>query len=127
MLPKYGIEVTFMDFKDLDAVKKAFRPTTKMLYTETVSNPMLIVVDIEALAEIANATGAKLTVDNTFTTSRVIRPLEKGADISINSLTKFANGHSDAVAGSLTGSKEIVKRIYDLQVLLGCTLDGFTA
>jgi cystathionine beta-lyase/cystathionine gamma-synthase len=126
-LPKYGIEVTFLDFTDLDAVKKAVRPSTKILYTETVSNPMITVVDIEAVAAIAHANGAKLIVDNTFTTSRVIRPLEKGADISINSLTKFANGHSDAVAGSLTGSKAIVKTIYDLQVLLGSTLDGFSA
>ncbi len=127
VLPKYGIEITFVDFTDPDAVKNAVKPNTKMLYTETVSNPMITVVDIETVAEIAHANNALLVVDNTFTTSRVIRPLEKGADISINSLTKFANGHSDAVAGALTGSRELVKKIYDLQVLLGSTIDGFTA
>jgi cystathionine beta-lyase/cystathionine gamma-synthase len=127
VLPKFGIEITKVDFTDLNAVRQSVKPNTKIFYTETVSNPMITVVDIEAVAEVAHANGAKLIVDNTFTTSRVIRPLEKGADISINSLTKFANGHSDAVAGSLTGSKQIVNKIYDLQVLLGSTIDGFTA
>ncbi len=127
VLPRYGIDITFVDFTDIEAIKKAVKPNTKILYAETVSNPMITVVDIEAVAEVAHTNGAKLIVDNTFTTSRVIRPLERGANITINSLTKFANGHSDAVAGSLTGSKEIVKKIYDLQVLLGSTIDGFTA
>jgi cystathionine beta-lyase/cystathionine gamma-synthase len=126
-LPQYGIEVSFADFTDIDAIKQAVKPNTRLLYTETVSNPMITVVDIAAVAAIAHGIDAVLVVDNTFTTSRVIKPLEMGADISINSLTKFANGHSDAVAGSLTASKEIAKKIYELQVLLGCTLDGFTA
>jgi cystathionine beta-lyase/cystathionine gamma-synthase len=126
-LPQYGIEVSFVDFTDLDTIKKATKANTKLLYTETVSNPMISVVDIEAVAAIAQSIDAKLMVDNTFTTSLVIKPLEKGADISINSLTKYANGHSDAVAGSLTASKEIVKKVHNLQVLLGSTLDGFTA
>ncbi len=126
-LPKYGIETTLVDFTNPDAVRKAVKPNTRILYTETVSNPMITVVDIGTVAEIAHANDALLIVDNTFTTSRVIRPLEKGADISINSLTKFANGHGDAVAGSLSGGRELVKKIYDLQVLLGSTIDGFTA
>jgi cystathionine beta-lyase/cystathionine gamma-synthase len=126
-LPRYGIDVSFVDFTDVDAIRQAIKPNTRLLYTETVSNPMITVVDIEAVAAVAHAIDAVLVVDNTFTTSRVIKPLEMGADISINSLTKFANGHSDAVAGALTASKAIVEKIYELQVLLGCTLDGFTA
>lgn len=126
-LPQYGIEVSFVDFTDIDAIEQAIKPNTRLFYTETVSNPMITVVDIEAVAEIAHSIDAILVVDNTFTTSLVIKPLEMGADISINSLTKYANGHSDAVAGSLTASKKIVEKIYGLQVLLGCTLDGFTS
>lgn len=127
VLPRYGIEVSPVDFTDIDAIKQAVKPNTRLLYTETVSNPMITVVDIEAVAAIAHAIDAILVVDNTFTTSRVVKPLDMGAHISINSLTKYANGHSDAVAGSLTAAKGIVKKIHELQVLLGCTLDGFTA
>ena len=127
VLPKFGIEATSVDFSDHEAIQKAVKPNTKVLYAETVSNPMITVVDIEAVAEIAHRNNAKLVVDNTFTTSLVIKPLDNGADICVNSLTKFANGHSDAVAGSLTASKEIVKKAYDLQVLLGSTIDPFTA
>jgi cystathionine beta-lyase/cystathionine gamma-synthase len=127
VLPSYGVEVTLADFADLGQVRAALRPNTKVLYTETLSNPMITVVDIEAVAGIAHQAGALLVVDNTFTTSTCLKPLELGADVSINSLTKFANGHSDAVAGSATASAAIVKQAYDLQVLLGTTLDPFTA
>lgn len=124
---RYGIEATYVDFSDLAAVKAAIRPDTKVIYTETVSNPMITVVDIEAIAEIAHSYSALLVVDNTFTTSLVIQPLEKGADVTINSLTKFANGHSDVIAGSVTASEAIIKKAYDFQVLLGTTVDPFTA
>jgi cystathionine beta-lyase/cystathionine gamma-synthase len=127
VLPQYGIEVTLADFADLDAVRAALRPTTKVLYTETISNPMCTVVDIEAVAQVAHAAKALLVVDNTFTTSTCLKPLALGADVSINSLTKFANGHSDAVAGSATASAAICQKAYALQVLLGTTLDPFTA
>ncbi|HWQ09711.1 MAG TPA: aminotransferase class I/II-fold pyridoxal phosphate-dependent enzyme [Holophaga sp.] len=124
---QYGIDVTFVDFTDLAAIEKGLRPNTKVLYTETISNPMITVVDIEAVAGIAHRHNARLVVDNTFTTSVSMKPLELGADVSINSLTKFANGHSDAVAGSVTASAEIIKKAYELQVLLGTTVDPFTA
>lgn len=127
VLPKYGIEVTYVDFTDHEAIQNAVKPNTILLFTETVSNPMITVIDIEAVAEVAHHNDAKLIVDNTFTTSLVIKPLEKGADVCVNSLTKFVNGHSDAVAGSLTASKEIVEKAYGLQVILGSTIDPFTA
>jgi cystathionine beta-lyase/cystathionine gamma-synthase len=117
VLPKYGIEMTSVDFTDLDAVMQAVKPNTKMLYTETVSNPMITVVDIEAIAKIAHANGAELIVDNTFTTSRVIRPLEKGADISINSLTKFANGHSDACVAPVATVSSIASVPFNRQLV----------
>jgi len=127
VLVRYGIETTYVDFNDLAAVESAVKPNTKVLYCETVSNPMITVVDIEAIADIAHKHAAKLVVDNTFTSSVVIRPLEKGADVTINSLTKFANGHSDVIAGSVTASGDIIKNAYGLQVLLGTTVDPFTA
>ncbi len=127
VFPRYGIEVSYADFTDKASIERALKPNTKALYTETISNPMITVVDIGAVAEIAHRNKAKLVVDNTFTTSVTMRPLEFGADASINSLTKFANGHSDAVAGSVTASAEIVQKAYELQVLLGSTVDPFTA
>lgn len=122
---KFGISATFVDFTNLDEVKSAIKANTKVLYTETISNPMITVVDIEALANIAHKHNAMLMVDNTFATSLMIRPIEKGADITINSLTKFANGHSDASVGSITSTNEITKKAYTLQQLLGTTGDPF--
>ncbi len=127
VLNRFGVEVTFLDFTKLDEVKAGIRPNTTVLYTETVSNPMMTVVDIRALAELSHQHGAKLVVDNTFTTSVMVRPLDLGADIVVNSLTKFYNGHSDCLAGSMTASKELVKKAYDVQVLLGTNGDAFTS
>lgn len=127
MLPAYGVNVTYVDFTDLTAIRAAIRPNTKVFYTETVSNPMITVVDLDAVAKMAHDSNAIFVVDNTFMTALAIRPLEHGADLVVNSLTKFANGHSDAVAGSVTGSEELIKKAYALQVLLGSTADAFTS
>lgn len=125
-LIKYGITATHVDFTNLDEVKAAIKGNTRIFYTETVSNPMITVVDIRTLADIAHANGALLVVDNTFMTSVAIRPLKHGADVVVNSLTKFANGHSDAVCGSATGPGEIINKVYHLQILLGTIADAFT-
>lgn len=127
VLCNYGVETTFVDFTNIENIKKAIRPNTKVLYTETVSNPMIGVVDIQSISKLAHDNDALLIVDNTFTTSYIIRPLEYGADITVNSLTKFANGHSDVVAGSLTASKELVQKAHELQILFGSTLDAFSS
>lgn len=127
LLGGYGVETTFIDFTDLELVKKSIRPNTKMLYTETVSNPMITVPNLRALADIAHEHGALLVVDNTFMTAALCRPLDLGADIVVNSLTKFANGHSDAVCGALTGRADLVAKAYHLQVLLGTQADPFSS
>lgn len=127
VLPAYGVEVTYADFTDLDLVKAAIRPNTTILYAETVSNPMITVVDLDALSEIAHSAGAIFIVDNTFMTSVAVRPLEHGADIVVNSLTKFANGHSDVVLGAATGSKELIEKAYHHQVLIGTSGDAFAS
>ncbi len=127
VLSHYGVETTFADFTDIDSVKKAIRPNTALLYTETVSNPMITVPDLKAIADIAHDNNAIFVVDNTFMTCVQCRPLDLGADIVVNSLTKFANGHSDAVCGSATGKASLIKKAYDLQVLIGTQADPFSS
>jgi len=126
-LGNFGVESTFVDFTDLSAIKAAVRPNTKLFYVETVSNPMISVPDMDAIAKIAHENGSILVVDNTFMTAYGFKPLDHGADLVVNSLTKFANGHSDAVAGSVTGSQELITKAHGLQVLIGSSLDAFTA
>lgn len=127
ILGKYGVETTFADFTDLDDVRSKVQENTVMLYTETVSNPLIEVPDLQAIADIAHEHGALLIVDNTFMTGALVQPLRLGADIVVNSLTKFANGHSDAVCGAATGKAELIGKIHDLQVLLGSQADPFSS
>lgn len=127
ILAKYGVEVDFVDFTNLEEVRSAIKKNTVLLYTETISNPMITVPDLEEIAQIAHANHAYFVVDNTFMTSVGVRPLRLGADIVVNSLTKFANGHSDAVCGAATGKQECIDMIHANQVLLGGTADAFTS
>jgi cystathionine gamma-synthase/cystathionine beta-lyase len=127
ILEKYGVETTFVDFTDMDQVKSNIKPNTKLLYTETMSNPMITVPDIKAIADFAHENNAYLIVDNTFVTGALFKPLDYGADLVVNSLTKFANGHSDAVCGSVTGSNELIQPAYNLQVLIGSQADPFSS
>ena len=119
IMAEYGVEYTFVDFSDAEAVKKAVKPNTKVIYGETASNPCVALADVEALAEIAHGCGAKLVVDNTFVTAYAVKCLDLGADVVINSLTKFINGHSDALLGSATGSKELMDKILTRQSIFG--------
>lgn len=127
ILSKYGVETTFVDFTNIQEVKDNIRPNTRLFYAETISNPLCSVCDMQAIADLAHANGAKLVVDNTFMTGCLAKPLKMGADLSVISLTKFANGHSDAVTGAIVGSKEMVKACYSLQVLLGTQADPFSS
>ncbi len=120
LVKNYGVETDFVPFDDLEAVKAAVRPNTKMLYTEVASNPTDRLCDIEELAKIAHAADAWLMVDNTFTTPVCVKPLTLGADIVINSLTKFLNGHSDALAGAITvKDMAIFEKIHSVRMLTG--------
>ena len=120
LVTNYGVETDFVPFDDLDAVRAVIRPNTRMLYTEVASNPTDRLCDIEALARIAHDAGALLMVDNTFTTPFCIKPLALGADIVINSLTKFLNGHSDALAGSITvKDMALYEQIHTVRMLTG--------
>jgi len=127
VLGKMAVRVDFMDLADLDAVKQAVNPKTKMIYTEVVSNPTMTLADIKSLAAIIHEVGGLLMVDNTFTTPLAIRPLDFGADLVMNSLTKFLNGHSDAMGGSVTGKKEMIEKIRYYSMICGTPGDPFSA
>lgn len=126
VLGKFGVEVTYVDFTDPDQVRQAIRPNTKVFYTESESNPMMTLVDLDRISALAHDNGCALVVDNTFTTPYALRPLEHGADLVVNSLTKFINGHGDALAGSVTGKKELIRKAYDIQQFTGSVADPFS-
>jgi methionine-gamma-lyase len=130
MLPKWNIRTRFVDITKLDSVVAAITPNTKVLYCETVSNPLLEVADIEALAIIANEHNIKLVVDNTFSPLSVA-PAKLGADVVIHSLTKFINGSSDTVGGVVCASQDFINDLKNVNdgasMLLGPTMDSLRA
>lgn len=125
--PKFSIKTSFVDITKLDVVEAAITDKTKVIYCETVSNPLLEVADIEGLAKIAKKHNLKLVVDNTFSPLSVA-PAKLGADIVIHSLTKYINGSSDTVGGVTCASKEFINSLKDVNsgasMLLGPTMDS---
>ena len=125
-LPKFNIEVSFVDITRLDQIEAAIRPNTKVIYTESVTNPLLQVSDIPELAKIAHRNNALLMVDNTFT-PMIMSPARLGADIVVYSMTKFINGKNDCVAGAICGTKQFVDDLSNVNngtaMLLGPVLD----
>lgn len=129
LLPqRYGIEATFVDASDPSAVAAAIRSSTRVVHVETIGNPTTKVADVAALADIAHEHDALLTVDSTFTPPPMYRPLADGADLVIHSLTKYINGHGDAMGGAVMGSADLVGRIRgDALVDVGGVLSPFNA
>jgi methionine-gamma-lyase len=125
-LKKFNIGVTFVNIDDLESVQTAIQPNTKVLYTESMTNPMLQISNIPALAKMIDKTKAKLVVDNTFT-PLIISPFRLGADIVVYSMTKFINGKNDCVAGAICASTDFINAISDVNsgtaMLLGPVLD----
>jgi methionine-gamma-lyase len=113
---RFGVETSFVDTTDLEAVRAAMRPTTRVVYVETPSNPTLAISDLAALAEIAHARGAKLVVDGTFATPYHQQPLALGADAVLHSATKSISGHGDTIGGVVSGSRAIAKALRDVGV-----------
>lgn len=127
LLPRFGVESTLVDFTSEEAIREAILPNTKIVYAEVMANPTMALTDIPMLAKMAHEAGAMLIVDNTFTSPMSIQPLALGADIVINSLTKFINGHSDAIAGSITSTEVIANKVQLISMLCGTPGDPFAA
>jgi len=124
-----GVQVDMMDLTDLEAFEKAVsEKPARLVVLETIANPMLNVIDIEAVCKIAHAHGAMVLVDNTFASPYLCRPLDLGADICSESLTKYMNGHGDALGGSIsTNSHRIYYRMQRMMGVLGCCLSPFNS
>ncbi|MBK6538375.1 MAG: aminotransferase class I/II-fold pyridoxal phosphate-dependent enzyme [Ignavibacteria bacterium] len=129
-LPRFGIKVTFVDLQNLKAIENAITDKTKIIYGESISNPLLEVTDIPAISIIAKKNKIKLVIDNTFS-PMIISPIRLGADIVIHSMTKFINGTSDCVAGCICSTHDFIASLTDINsgatMLLGPVLDSYRA
>ena len=127
---RFGVEVSFVDTSDLNNVKAACKSNTKVIYTETMSNPLLRIANIGELRKIADEVGAKLLVDNTFS-PMIFSPYKLGAHVVIYSMTKFVNGKNDCVAGAICADQEFINNLIDVNsgtaMLLGPVLDSYRA
>ena len=129
-ITRYGVEVTFVDPRDPENVRKAMRPNTKLVYLESPANPNLDITDIKAVADIVHEQAdCKLMVDSTFCTPYITKPLTLGADIVVHSATKYLNGHGDVIAGFVVGTAEYIKqvRLLGIKDLTGASLSPFDA
>jgi cystathionine beta-lyase/cystathionine gamma-synthase len=124
-LVRYGVQTTFVDTCDLEQVRTALERLAKVLFVETMSNPLLRVVDIERMAELARATGCLLLVDNTFATPVLLKPLEHGADLVMESLTKMIGGHSDVTLGVVAGRGELQQQVASVISIWGLASNPF--
>jgi methionine-gamma-lyase len=125
---KFGVESTYIDTTDLEEVKKAIRPNTRLIYLETPANPTIGISDIPAICDLAHRHNIPVCVDNTFCSPYLQQPLDIGADIVLHSMTKFINGHADIVGGMIVAKKEdVYKKLRTTMVTLGCNMDPHQA
>ncbi|MEC8927147.1 MAG: aminotransferase class I/II-fold pyridoxal phosphate-dependent enzyme [Candidatus Thermoplasmatota archaeon] len=122
-LPRFGIDVSMADMRDPQSYEAAIQDNTKMLYIESLSNPVLKVCDIEAMAAIARAHDLLLVIDNTFTTPWGCQPIEMGCDLVLHSTTKYLGGHSDTVGGAVVGRKDLIAELFPKKVHFGGSPD----
>lgn len=130
LAPKFNIRTTFVDITKLDTVEKAVTPETKIIFCESVSNPLLEIADIKGLSDISKQHGLKLLVDNTFSPMS-ISPAKLGADVVLHSLTKFINGSSDTMGGVICGTQEFIDELRNVNdgtcMLMGASMDSLRA
>lgn len=128
-LPRFGIEVVFADLTDPANLQAALRPNTRLVFTETPTNPNMRLVDIAACADICRRADVRLVVDNTYCTPYLQRPLDLGADLVTHSATKYLGGHGDLLAGAVVGPKEIIDqlRFVGIKELNGACISAFDA
>jgi cystathionine beta-lyase/cystathionine gamma-synthase len=126
-LPRWGVEVSWVDVTDKEGFDKAVRENTRLLYVESPTNPTLKVLDIEGVVKIAKKHGVPTFIDSTFATPLNTRPVDYGIDAVLHSVTKYLGGHSDLVGGALIGSSEVVERVKDAHRVLGGILNPHAA
>ncbi|MBO3745662.1 aminotransferase class I/II-fold pyridoxal phosphate-dependent enzyme [Streptosporangiaceae bacterium NEAU-GS5] len=125
---RFGVEVTYVGEADVEAARAAVRPETKVMYLETIANPMTQVSDLPAMFAVAREAGIVGIVDNTFASPILCRPIEHGADIVVHSTTKYLSGHADVVGGvAVFASEELHERVWRFAIELGTTCDPFAA
>lgn len=125
---RFGVESSFVDTSNIEEVKKAIKPNTKVLYIETPANPTMDITDLKACVAIAHEKGIKVVVDNTFCSPYLQRPLEMGCDVVLHSMTKFLNGHADIVAGMIiTKDEALGNKLRTMMVTMGCNMDPHQA
>ena len=127
MLPRSGVEVTQVDGRDSEAFARAVRPTTRIVYTETPTNPTLELTDLVRTAEIAHNVGALAITDNTFASAYNQRPLDLGYDLVVHSATKYLNGHADVTAGAIMGKRSLIDAAWEYARVYGPVLHPFEA
>lgn len=122
LLARFGVQASFVDGADLDAVRGAIRPQTAMIWAETLANPTMSVADLPGLARIARESGTLLAVDSTFASPAVCRPLAHGADLVVHSATKYIGGHSDVTGGAVLGRPDLLEAVRATRIELGGVL-----
>ncbi len=125
---KMGIETSIVDCTDINEIKAAIKPNTKLIHFETPGNPTLCICDIEAIVRLAHENGILVSADNTFSSPYNTRPLEYGVDYVVESLTKYINGHGDSMGGAIIGDHETLEKVrYQAQVNIGGVISPFNA
>jgi len=127
VLPRWGIECTFVDQTNAERWAEALRPNTKLIYAETPANPLMRLTDLRAVAALGKTRGITTIVDNTFATPINQRPLQDGIDVVVHSGTKYLGGHSDVTAGVIIGSRAFVERAWKFHIVMGAALSPFDA
>ncbi|MFL6229508.1 MAG: trans-sulfuration enzyme family protein [Pyrinomonadaceae bacterium] len=125
LLPRWGIERTVVDQTDPENFARALQPNTKLIYTETPTNPVMTLTDLRAVSEIARARNITTMCDNTFATPINQRPIELGIDVVLHSATKYIGGHHDVTAGVIVGSREFIERAWSFSLVAGASLSPF--
>jgi methionine-gamma-lyase len=125
---RFGVEFSYVDTSDVENVRAAIRPNTRMVYLESPSNPAMLVTDIRAVADLAHQHGCTVVVDNTVSSPYLQTPHDLGADVSLHSVTKFINGHADVVGGIIVArDAALAKDLRAMMVILGCNMDPHQA
>jgi methionine-gamma-lyase len=127
LLPRWGIECTFVDQTNAGRWAEALRPNTKLIYVETPANPLMRLTDLQAVAALGKTRGIITIVDNTFATPINQRPLQYGIDVVVHSATKYLGGHSDVTGGVIIGSQEFIERAWRFHIVMGAALGPFDA